>query len=118
MELHPRSADYGCVDRSGKLKVVQQVLRMWQSQGHRCLLFSQTRQMLDILEAFVKAEGYPYRRVDGTTSIQHRIPLIDEFNRNPGIFIMLLTTRAGGLGVNLTGADRVILYDPDWNPVS
>jgi len=117
--IDPKASDsYGSVDRSGKLKVVQQVLRMWHEQGHRCLLFSQTRQMLDILERFVRKEGYTYRRVDGSTSIRARLPLIDEFNRDSSIFIMLLTTRAGGLGVNLVGADRVLLYDPDWNPSS
>lgn len=115
-ELTESSPDYGSVERSGKMKVVQQVLRMWHEQGHRCLIFSQTRQMLDILEKFVRAAGYNYRRVDGATSIKQRLPLIDEFNHDSRIFIMLLTTRAGGLGVNLTGADRVILYDPDWNP--
>ena len=115
---HPLLPDYGSVNRSGKMQVVQQVLRMWKLQGHRCLLFSQTRQMLDILEKFVRGEGYNYRRVDGSTSIKTRMPIIDEFNKDPNIFIMLITTRAGGLGVNLVGADRVILYDPDWNPQS
>lgn len=115
---HPLLPDYGSVNRSGKMQVVQQVLRMWKTQGHRCLLFSQTRQMLDILEKFVRGEGYNYRRVDGSTSIKTRMPIIDEFNKDTHIFIMLITTRAGGLGVSLTGADRVILYDPDWNPQS
>jgi len=111
------SADYGAVSRSGKLMVLRQVLRMWFDQGHRCLVFSQTRQMLDILESFVRSEGYTYARVDGATSIAKRLPLIDSFNHSNDTFVMLLTTRAGGLGVNLTGADRVVLFDPDWNPM-
>jgi hypothetical protein len=58
--------------------------------------------------------GLEYRRMDGTTSIRQRSSLIDEFNDNPHIFLFLLTTKVGGLGVNLTGADRVIIIDPDW----
>jgi len=53
-------------------------------------------------------------RMDGTTSVKTRIPLVNEFNVNPNIFIFLLTTKVGGLGINLTGANRVIIFDPDW----
>ena len=108
--------DYGAVERSGKLMVVRSILRMWHQEQHRVLLFTQTRQMLDIIETFIKSESYTYLRIDGDTSIRTRLPLIDEFNRDTNIYCFLLTTRAGGLGINLTGADRVILYDPDWNP--
>lgn len=146
------------------------------------LLYTQTRQMLDIIEAFIKAGGRTrggadddheeernemeedtgpssssssspdsssissslpsssasdasssssssasaffsafsgslhYCRLDGATPIGERQKIIDEFNRDPSIFLFLLTTRAGGMGINLTGADRVILFDPDWNP--
>ena len=61
-------------------------------------------------------QGYEYLRMDGTTSIKRRQPLIQAFNSNEDIFLFLLTTRVGGLGVNLTGADRVVIFDPDWNP--
>ncbi len=109
--------DYGNPIRSGKMSVAQQILSLWHSQGHRCLVFSQTRQMLDILEnSLVAAAGYRYRRIDGTTPVSKRIPLVDEFNYDERIFCMLLTTRAGGLGVNLIGANRVLIFDPDWNP--
>ena len=57
-----------------------------------------------------------YRRLDGDTNIKSRMAKIDDFNRNARIFCFLLTTRVGGLGVNLTGANRVVIYDPDWNP--
>ena len=83
---------------------------------HRVLLFSQTRQMLDIMESMVQAEHWPYRRMDGNVAVSSRARLIDEFNADEGIFVFLLTTRVGGLGINLTGADRVLLFDPDWNP--
>ena len=110
------SEKYGEAERSGKLLVTEKVLGLWREQGHRCLLFSQTQQMLDILEAAIARAGYTYRRMDGTTPVSHRMRLIDEFNGDDDVFVFLLTTKVGGLGVNLTGADRVLLYDPDWNP--
>jgi len=112
----PDMDDYGAVSRSGKLQVLQHVLRMWHNQKHRVLLFTQTRQVADILQRLVEDEQYSFLRIDGTTTIPQRLPRIDAFNRDSSIFLMLLTTKAGGLGVNLTGADRVLLFDPDWNP--
>ncbi|CAM9254896.1 unnamed protein product [Ectocarpus sp. 8 AP-2014] len=104
------------VQRSGKLLVLQQILPLWHKQGHRVLLFSQTRQMLSIIERFVVNNEWSYGRLDGSTPVGNRQALIDRFNNDESMFIMLLTTRTGGVGVNLTGADRVILFDPDWNP--
>lgn len=108
--------DYGNPKRSGKMNVVAQVLKQWKEQGHRVLLFAQTQQMLDILENFLIADGYNYRRMDGHTPVQQRMALIDEFNNSDDVFIFILTTKVGGLGTNLTGANRVIIFDPDWNP--
>lgn len=107
---------YGEAELSGKMQVLRQLLPLWQGQGHRALLFSQTRQMLDILERLARALGLPYRRMDGNTAIGARMALIDEYNADAGIFLFLLTTKVGGLGINLTGADRVVIFDPDWNP--
>ncbi|KAF9114472.1 hypothetical protein BGX27_010702 [Mortierella sp. AM989] len=115
-ELHKDEPDYGHYSKSGKMVVVKALLQMWQKEKHRVLLFSQTRTMLDILEKFIKSEGYTYRRMDGTTPIQYRMGLVDEFNARDDIYVFLLTTKVGGLGVNLTGANRVIIFDPDWNP--
>ncbi|XP_071713943.1 protein CHROMATIN REMODELING 8 [Rutidosis leptorrhynchoides] len=108
--------DYGNVERSGKMKVVEQVLKVWKEQGHRVLLFAQTQQMLDILENFLISGCYTYRRMDGLTPVKQRMTLMDEFNNSSDIFIFILTTKVGGLGTNLTGANRVIIFDPDWNP--
>ncbi|MCL7031697.1 hypothetical protein MKW94_006812 [Papaver nudicaule] len=108
--------DYGNLQRSGKMKVVEQVLKVWKDQGHRVLLFTQTQQTLDILESFLIAADYSYRRMDGQTVVRQRMALIDEFNDSKDIFIFILTTKVGGLGTNLTGANRVIIFDPDWNP--
>ena len=132
LERNSRAGDanYGDPVRSGKLQVALKILSMWKSQGHRCLVFSQTQQMLDILEQAVANEGYTYRRMDGTTPVAHRMGLVDSFNDagNVGeegvaaedmqepVFVFLLTTKVGGLGINLTGANRVLLFDPDWNP--
>ncbi|XP_078427842.1 chromatin remodeling 8 isoform X2 [Wolffia australiana] len=110
---HP---DYGNPARSGKMKVIDRVLRLWKEQHHRVLLFAQTQQMLDILESFLKLNVYEYRRMDGLTPVKQRMALIDEFNLSTEVFVFLLTTKVGGLGTNLTGADRVLIYDPDWNP--
>ncbi|KAG5831700.1 hypothetical protein ANANG_G00306520 [Anguilla anguilla] len=155
---------FGFWKRSGKLIVVESLLRLWHKQGHRVLLFTQSRQVslcstescslpspdrsacaLHRVLLFTQSRqvslcstqrpalnpvqtdagdpggvcaenGYSYLQMDGTTSIASRQPLIGQFNQDTSIFIFLLTTRVGGLGVNLTGANRVIIYDPDWNP--
>lgn len=109
--------NYGAGVKSGKMQVVKALLELWKEQGHKTLLFAQHRIMLDILERFIKTMGgFNYRRMDGTTPIAMRQSMVDEFNNNDEAHVFLLTTKVGGLGVNLTGADRVIIYDPDWNP--
>ena len=111
------SADYGAVTRSGKLQVLETILEHWFQGGHKVLLFTQTQQMLDIIEKLVVSkQEWKFHRMDGSTPVAARSRLMDDFNNNPEVFIFLLTTRVGGLGVNLTGADRCIIFDPDWNP--
>nr|XP_054924320.1 DNA excision repair protein ERCC-6-like isoform X2 [Dermacentor andersoni] len=112
----PPEMRYGFPGRSGKMTVVESLLRLWKKQDHRVLLFTQSRQMLVILERFVQEQGYTYMVMTGATPIASRQPAIAKFNADPSVFVFLLTTRVGGLGVNLTGADRVVIYDPDWNP--
>ncbi|KLU89166.1 DNA repair and recombination protein RAD26 [Magnaporthiopsis poae ATCC 64411] len=108
---------WGSASKSGKMQVVKALLHMWKRFGHKTLLFSQGTQMLDILEAFVRRQdGIRYLRMDGRTPIKERQALVDQFNNVPELDVFLLTTKVGGLGVNLTGADRVIIFDPDWNP--
>lgn len=115
-ELSKNNPDYGNPVRSGKMQVLDKVLKVWKEQGHRVLIFAQTQQMLDILESYVKSREYVYRRMDGYTPVKQRTALMDEFNNSGEVFVFILTTRVGGLGTNLTGANRVIIYDPDWNP--
>ncbi|KAI5782722.1 DNA dependent ATPase [Geopyxis carbonaria] len=108
---------YGHSSQSGKMQITKKMLLLWKEQGHRALLFSQSVKILDILEKDIKSyEGFKYRRMDGGTPIPLRQELVDEFNKDETINVFLMTTRVGGLGLNLTGADRVIIFDPDWNP--
>ena len=98
------------------MQVVKGLLKAWINDGSKCLIFSQGLQMMDILERFVASMDIIYCRMDGKTPVQERQALVDRFNAQPDIKVFLLTTKVGGLGVNLTGATRIIIYDPDWNP--
>ncbi|XP_031440481.1 chromodomain-helicase-DNA-binding protein 5 isoform X2 [Clupea harengus] len=102
---------------SGKLHLLQKMLRKLKDQGHRVLVFSQMTKMLDLLEDFLDFEGYKYERIDGAITGALRQEAIDRFNA-PGApqFCFLLSTRAGGLGINLATADTVVIFDSDWNP--
>lgn len=113
----PYTTDEHLVYNAGKMKVLDKLLARLQAQGSRVLIFSQMSRLLDILEDYCVFRGYKYCRIDGGTAHEDRIAAIDEYNK-PGSekFIFLLTTRAGGLGINLTTADIVVLYDSDWNP--
>lgn len=109
---------FGNYKRSGKMTVVNSLLKIWQKQGHRALIFSQSRGMLCLLEQYLQVQEFKYLRMDGLVNVGQRQNMIKTFNENPEYLVFLATTRVGGLGVNLTGADRVIIYDPDWNPAT
>ncbi|QPG73854.1 hypothetical protein FOA43_001169 [Brettanomyces nanus] len=113
----PYSNDEHLVYNSGKMLVLDRLLKRLKAQGSRVLIFSQMSRMLDILEDYTVFRGWKYCRIDGQTDHADRIKAIDDYNE-PGSskFLFLLTTRAGGLGINLTSADVVVLYDSDWNP--
>ncbi len=103
---------YGYYKRSGKMVVVEKLLKLWKKQENRVLLFTQSRQMLNIIEEFVRSQNYEYLKMDGTTNVTSRSHSVKEFNTNSNIFIFILTTKVGGLGLNLIGANRVIIFDP------
>ncbi|KAJ8908028.1 hypothetical protein NDN08_008125 [Rhodosorus marinus] len=107
------------VEGCGKLNFLDKLLTRLKPLGHRVLVFSQMTRVLDILEDYCcdRMRGFKYCRIDGSTDSESRDAQIEEFNR-PGSdkFVFLLSTRAGGLGINLATADTVILYDSDWNP--
>lgn len=100
----------------GKLQELAVLLRRLKSEGHRALIFTQMTKMLDVLEAFISLYGYTYMRLDGSTQPEERQTLMQRFNTNPKFFLFILSTRSGGVGINLVGADTVIFYDSDWNP--
>ncbi|KAK4154158.1 SNF2 family N-terminal domain-containing protein [Chaetomidium leptoderma] len=113
----PYTTDEHLVYNAGKMIVLDKLLKRMQKQGSRVLIFSQMSRLLDILEDYCVFREYKYCRIDGSTAHEDRIAAIDDYNK-PGSekFVFLLTTRAGGLGINLTSADIVVLYDSDWNP--
>eukprot|EP01083_Nonionella_stella_P000951 2726_1 len=105
------------VKSSGKFVLLDKLLPRLKSQGHRVLLFSQMTRLLDIVEDYVNFREYVYERIDGNVTGSNRQESIDRFNEEDSDrFIFLLSTRAGGVGINLTSADTVIMFDSDWNP--
>ncbi|OCK81545.1 chromatin remodelling complex ATPase chain ISW1 [Lepidopterella palustris CBS 459.81] len=113
----PYTTDEHLVTSAAKMVMLDKLLKRLKSQGSRVLIFSQMSRLLDILEDYSVMRGYQYCRIDGSTAHEDRIAAIDDYNREGSEkFIFLLTTRAGGLGINLTSADIVVLFDSDWNP--
>lgn len=105
------------VENCGKMVLMDKLLKKLKQRGSRVLIFTQMTRVLDIMEDFCRMRQYEYCRIDGQTSYEDRESSIDEYNRpNSSKFLFLLSTRAGGLGINLYTADVVILYDSDWNP--
>ncbi|EDW95334.1 chromodomain-helicase-DNA-binding protein 3 [Drosophila yakuba] len=105
------------IKASGKLDLLSKMLKQLKADHHRVLIFSQMTKMLNILEDFLEGEGYQYERLDGNIRGDLRQEAIDRFNAPKAEqFVFLLSTRAGGLGINLATADTVILFDSDWNP--
>lgn len=104
------------VTDSGKLAKLDQLLRQLKQEGHRVLLYFQMTRMVDLVEEYLTYRNYKYLRLDGSTKLEDRRDRVHDFQTRPEIFVFLLSTRAGGLGINLTAADTVIFYDSDWNP--
>ncbi|TEA20879.1 Chromatin-remodeling ATPase INO80 [Colletotrichum sidae] len=104
------------VTDSGKLAKLDQLLFQLKAEGHRVLLYFQMTRMIDLMEEYLTYRNYKYCRLDGSTKLEDRRDTVADFQTRPEIFIFLLSTRAGGLGINLTSADTVIFYDSDWNP--
>lgn len=113
----PFTTDEHLVYNSKKMVILDKLLKKFQREGSRVLIFSQMSRLLDILEDYCSFREYEYCRIDGQTDHADRINSIDEYNKpDSSKFVFLLTTRAGGLGINLNTADVVILFDSDWNP--
>lgn len=104
------------VTDSGKLAKLDELLRELKAGGHRVLLYFQMTRMIDLMEEYLTYRNYKYCRLDGSTKLEDRRDTVADFQQRSDIFVFLLSTRAGGLGINLTAADTVIFYDSDWNP--
>ncbi|XP_071848208.1 uncharacterized protein [Apostichopus japonicus] len=104
---------------SGKIQFLLELLHNLTAQGHRTLVFSQSRKMLDIVEKILRNQNFKYMRLDGTVSkLTDREQRINCFQSNESYTVFLLTTQVGGVGLTLTGADRVVIIDPSWNPAT
>ncbi|KAK2185754.1 hypothetical protein NP493_223g02001 [Ridgeia piscesae] len=104
------------VTDAGKLTILDQLLGRLKTDGHRVLIYSQMTRMIDILEEYMWHRKHTYMRLDGSSKLSDRRDMVADFQTRTDIFVFLLSTRAGGLGINLTAADTVIFYDSDWNP--
>ncbi|XP_049628266.1 DNA excision repair protein ERCC-6-like 2 [Suncus etruscus] len=103
---------------SGKMKVLQQLLSHCRKNRDKVLLFSFSTKLLDVLEQYCIAAGLDYRRLDGRTKSEERIKIVKEFNSTEEVNVCLVSTMAGGLGLNFIGANVVVLFDPTWNPAN
>jgi DNA helicase INO80 len=104
------------VSDCGKLARLDALLKQLKEGGHRVLLYFQMTRMIDLMEEYLTYRNYKYCRLDGSTKLEDRRDTVADFQTRSDIFVFLLSTRAGGLGINLTAADTVIFYDSDWNP--
>lgn len=107
----------GVVENSGKMVLLDKLLTRLKNDGHRVLIFSQLVMMLDILSDYMTLRGHPFQRLDGRMRTEDRTKAIEHYNApDSPDFVFLLSTRAGGMGINLVTADTVIIFDSDWNP--
>lgn len=112
---HPSLFIQDYKDTSSKLEQCMEILQDATSSGHKILLFSGYTSMLEIIEKELKQKNITYFKLTGSTKVEERIELVEEFNKNPDIKVFLISLKAGGTGLNLTGADIVVHYDPWWN---
>ncbi|KAM9477081.1 lymphoid-specific helicase [Clarias gariepinus] len=108
--------DEQLVETSGKFLILDRMLPELKKRGHKVLIFSQMTSILDILMDYCYLRGFEYSRLDGSMKYTDREDNMRKFTSDPEVFLFLLSTRAGGLGINLTAADTVIIFDSDWNP--
>ncbi|KAL3857047.1 hypothetical protein ACJMK2_011746, partial [Sinanodonta woodiana] len=116
VEPEPFELGEHLVESSGKLILIDCLLKYLKSTGHKVLMFSQMTHMLDVLQDYMGYRGYTYERLDGSVRGEERFLAVQNFNQNEETFVFLLSTKAGGQGLNLTGADTVIFVDSDFNP--
>ncbi|KAI3654623.1 hypothetical protein MP228_000003 [Amoeboaphelidium protococcarum] len=103
---------------SGKIQAIHGLLKELKNGGHKVLIYFQMTRMMDLFEEYLAQTKYRYLRLDGSTKISDRRDMVSQFQQDPEIFIFILSTRAGGLGINLTAADTIIFFEHDWNPTN
>uniref|UniRef100_A0A8C5QQX0 DNA excision repair protein ERCC-6-like n=1 Tax=Leptobrachium leishanense TaxID=445787 RepID=A0A8C5QQX0_9ANUR len=111
-------SDVALMEESGKLMLLIELLNKLKEEGHRSLVFSQSRKMLDMIARILCNRGFKVMRIDGTVSLPDREKVISNFQSNRSYSVLLLTTQVGGVGLTLTAANRVIIFDPSWNPAT
>ncbi|XP_063793111.1 DNA excision repair protein ERCC-6-like [Pseudophryne corroboree] len=111
-------SDEALIEESGKLMLLIDLLHKLKDEGHRTLVFSQSRKMLDMIDRILNNRSFKVLRVDGTVSLFDRQKRISTFQSNRSFSVLLLTTQVGGVGLTLTAADRVVIFDPSWNPAT
>lgn len=110
-------ANYSNVEFCGKWKVLKKLLKLWYDAGDKVLVFSHSVRLLKMLNMLFKAKtGYNVSYLDGSMSYTDRQQVVDDYNSDPKQFVFLISTRAGGVGLNITSANKVVVVDPNWNP--
>ncbi|XP_033628279.1 DNA excision repair protein ERCC-6-like [Asterias rubens] len=110
--------DEKLMEESSKLQFLIRLLTNLKQEGHKTLVFSKYRKMLDIIEKVLKNQNFQLERIDGKIKLDDREKRISSFQQNSELSVFLLTTQVGGVGLTLTSADRVVIYDPSWNPAT
>ena len=104
-------------DFCGKWRILKKLLKLWHANGDKVLVFSYSVRLLKMLDMLFKTTtSYNVSRLDGSTPLPDRQTIVDDYNSNPSQFVFLISTKAGGLGLNITSANRVVIVDPNWNP--
>merc|ERR1711968_42713 len=116
LDFNRRRVEDHIIPTSGKMVLLDKLLPKLRMEGHKVLIFSQMVKAIDIIEEYCEFRSFPCERLDGKVKGNDRQRGIDRFNMDPDAFVFLLSTRAGGVGINLTAADTVIIFDSDWNP--
>ncbi|KAI9885578.1 MAG: hypothetical protein M1823_002637 [Watsoniomyces obsoletus] len=108
--------NYANPDFCGKWKVLRKLLRFWHANGDKVLVFSHSVRLLKMLQSLFNHTSYNVSYLDGAMSYDDRARVVDDFNSDPGQFVFLISTKAGGVGLNITSANKVVVVDPNWNP--
>jgi SNF2 family DNA or RNA helicase len=103
-------------DFCGKWKILKNLLRFWHGNGNKVLVFSHSVKLLKMLQLMFQNTSYNVSFLDGSMTYEDRQKTVDDFNSDPGQFVFLISTKAGGVGLNITSANKVIIMDPNWNP--